>query len=154
MSSAVQEYLAAATRKAAGSLSEALLRIPEDKRAWNPEGKARSAINLIGECALLNGYTAELIRSRQWQDDRFAKYPAELEAACALPWEEFHALLLRNTETVIAAIRETPDADLGVEIAMPWETTPLGQIIVYPYWNMTYHEGQINYIASMLGCLP
>jgi hypothetical protein len=27
------------------------------------------------------------------------------------------------------------------------------QMITYPHWNMTYHEGQINYIASILGCL-
>jgi hypothetical protein len=29
----------------------------------------------------------------------------------------------------------------------------LANIIAYPYWNMSYHEGQVNYIASMLGCL-
>ncbi len=29
----------------------------------------------------------------------------------------------------------------------------VAQIASYPYWNMCYHEGQINYIASMLGCL-
>ena len=29
----------------------------------------------------------------------------------------------------------------------------LAQVIAYPHWNMSYHEGQINYIASMLGLL-
>jgi hypothetical protein len=26
----------------------------------------------------------------------------------------------------------------------------LEQIMSYPYWNMCYHEGQVNYIAAML----
>jgi len=29
----------------------------------------------------------------------------------------------------------------------------LAEVMAYPYWNMSYHQGQINYIASLLGCL-
>jgi hypothetical protein len=37
---------------------------------------------------------------------------------------------------------------------MPWGPMTVSQILGYPFWNMCYHEGQINYIASMLGTLP
>ena len=42
---------------------------------------------------------------------------------------------------------------MGVEIPMPWGPMTIGRMITYPQWNMTYHEGQINYLASLLGCL-
>ncbi len=38
-------------------------------------------------------------------------------------------------------------------IPMPWGPMTVAQMITSPHWNMTYHEGQINYIASILGCL-
>jgi len=41
----------------------------------------------------------------------------------------------------------------NVEVQMPWGMMTLAQIISYPYWDMSYHEGQINYLASMLVCL-
>ena len=51
-----------------------------------------------------------------------------------------------------AAIRSVPDADLEVKIDMPWGLMTLAQLMAYAQWNMTYHLGQINYIASVLGC--
>ncbi len=75
------------------------------------------------------------------------------DATLAQNWESLRALLQTNTDRVIAAIRAVPGDALNDEVAMPWGTQTMAQIIAYPYWNMTYHEGQINYIASLLGCL-
>ena len=153
MSNTLQEFFADATQKAADDLVAALVRIPEDKRHWSPEDKARTALDQVAECAILNGYTADLIQTRRWQSEGFDRFMASKAQAAAQNWEELEALLQENTRAVCGAIRAVPDEALQDPIEMPWRTQTLAEIIAYPYWNMTYHQGQINYIASMLGCL-
>lgn len=152
MPNTLQEFLATGTQKAADDLTEAALRVPEDKRAWRPEDKGRSVLDQVAECALLCGYTADLLQSRVWTMDDFSVYMREKDEAVK-DWDKLKALLQENAKRVIAAIRAVPDADLGDEIQMPWTKQTLAEIVAYSYWNMTYHQGQINYIASMLGCL-
>jgi uncharacterized damage-inducible protein DinB len=102
---------------------------------------------------MLNGATAKLIKTRKWGTDfDFSEYESK-KAELAKDWNAVKALLDENTPKAVAAIKATPDEDLGIEVMMPWGPMTLAQIISYPYWNMSYHEGQINYIASMLGCL-
>lgn len=152
MSATVQEFLAASARQAANDLVTALLRVPEDKRDWSPMGNARTALDQVAECALLTGSTAEMLVTRKFPDfksDEYDKARAELIA----DWSKMEALLKENTEKAAAEILKIPDEDFDTEIVMPWGPMKLVSIMAYPYWNMTYHEAQINYIASMLGCL-
>ncbi len=150
MSDTLHQFLTNATKKAAADLEAALQRLPEDKRGWKPMDKARSALDQAAECALINGHTVDLIKTRifEWNGD-FSEFE---RAKVALSQDEKATLsqLHENTARVIDAINSVPAADLGVEIQMPWGTMTMAQIIAYPYWNMSYHEGQINYIASML----
>ena len=153
MPNTLQEFLAQAAQKAAGDLEAAVLRLPEDKRSWSPMGDARTALDQAAECAIVNGSTADLIESREWP--RTGDY-ADFQRAkteLARDWEALRSLLQTNTSKVTTVIRAIPNADLGIEVQLPWGPSTLAQIASYPYWNMAYHEGQINYIASMLGCL-
>jgi uncharacterized damage-inducible protein DinB len=153
MPETLQTFLASATQKAAADLETALMRVPEDKRTWSPMDKARSAMDQAAEVAMLNGYTAHLINNRSWDTKfDFDDYLQE-KAALAQDWNAVKALLDKNTPLVIAAIQAVPDSDLDIEVTLPWGPSSLAQVMSYPYWNMSYHEGQINYIASMLGCL-
>jgi uncharacterized damage-inducible protein DinB len=153
MPNTLQEFLATATQKAAADLEKAVLNIPEDKRNWSPQRDARTALDQAAEVAMLNGATAKLIKTRKWGTDfDFSEYESK-KAELAKDWNAVKALLDENTPKAVAAIKATPDEDLGIEVMMPWGPMTLAQIISYPYWNMSYHEGQINYIASMLGCL-
>ena len=153
MSHTLQDFFTAATQKAADDLAAAFLRLPEDKRGWTPDEKSRTALDQVAECILINGYTAEMIQTRTWQTDSFAQFPAEKAEAAAQEWETLHARLQENTDRVIAAIGTVADEALGDEIELPWSKLTLAEVVAYPYWNMTYHQGQINYIASILGCL-
>ena len=65
-------------------------------------------------------------------------------------WEACNNLLEENTSKVISAIGDVPDDSLSVAIPMPWGSQTVAEIVAYPFWNMTYHLGQINYIGSML----
>ena len=150
MPNTLQDFFAAATLKASEDLAAAFLRLPEEKRTWVPGGEARTAIDQVAECALINGYTADLIQTQKWQTDRFDIFPREKAEAIAQGWELLNTKLGENTARVITAIRAAPDKELDAEIQLPWSKMTLAQVLAYPYWNMSYHEGQINYIVSLL----
>ncbi|MDR3707535.1 MAG: hypothetical protein P4L33_04485 [Capsulimonadaceae bacterium] len=153
MPHSLQDFLVRATPKAAEDLIAAYERLPEDKRGWSAMDKARSANDQLSECAILNGYSVQTIRERSFTMpggmEAYQKTRLELAAdpvAC-------RALFDKNLPILLAAVGDVPDADLGNMIEMPWGALTVEQVIAYPYWNMIYHEGQINFIASMLGCL-
>lgn len=115
-------------------------------------GKARTAADVVAECAMLNGSTVEMIGTRAFPDFDQSQYERERDALIQ-DQAALLALLKENTEKVIEALPSVADEDLGNEIPMPWGAVTVAELIAYPYWNMSYHEAQINYIASMLGCL-
>ena len=152
MPGTLQEYLAKATPEIAKELEDAFLRIPEDKRGWSPMGTARTALDLIAECAILNDISDMVATHKFPEDFDFAKF-GRAKAELAKDWNALRAQLHKSTSRAVDAIRTVPDGDLGIEIPMPWGPVTVAQMISYPYWNMSYHTGQLNYLASMLGCL-
>lgn len=149
MPNTLQDYLATATQKASADLAAALLRLPEDKRGWSPGEKSRTALDQVAECAILNEYTAELIQTRTWQPDWFADFPAA-KAKAAQDWGTLQARLQESAARVAAAIADVPDEALADEIQLFGRTMALAEVMARSYWNMTYHEGQIVYIGSLL----
>ena len=149
MPNTLQDYLATATQKASADLAAALLRLPEDKRGWSPGEKSRTALDQVAECAILNEYTAELIQTRTWQADGFADFPAA-KAKAAQDWGTLQARLQEGAARVAAAIADVPDEALADEIQLFGRTMALAEVMARSYWNMTYHEGQIVYIGSLL----
>ena len=150
----LQGFLARATAKAAEDLIAAMERVPEDKRDWSPMGDARTALDQAAEVAILNGSTCEMLASRAWPADYdMNQYFQQKADLAAKGWGEVKALLEANTARAVEAIRSLPTEALHEEVAMPWGPFTVAQIASYPYWNACYHEGQINYIASMLGKL-
>ena len=152
MSLKLQNVIAASTQNAANELIKAFLNLPEDKRDRSPDEKARTPINQLAECAILNGSTAGLIKSKTWPETGYEAYKSETKRISE-SWPILEQLLLKNTASLIATIEEVPDSELEVPIDMPWGAKSTYEVIQYPYWNMTYHLGQVNYIASILGVL-
>jgi hypothetical protein len=150
MPNTLQDFLAVATQKDSMELMEAFLLVPEDKRTWKSEGTTRTALDQLAECALLNGYIADLIQTRKWTMNNFDIFRQEKAAAEALGWDHLRELLEKNTSRVADAIRAVPDDALDSEIETPGGKMTLAEIAARSYWNMTYHLGQINYIAAML----
>ena len=151
MPDTVQDFFAAATHKASEELTAAFLRLPEDKRAWSPGGEARTAVDMVAECAVLSGYTATLLQTRTWQSGTFQNFSQEKSALASGDWEPLHAALAESTARVVAAIQSVPNDALAIELQLPASKMTLAQGVARAYWNMTYHEGQINYIAALLG---
>ena len=150
MPNTIQEFFADATEKAAVDLEAAYLKLPADKRQWNPAPKARSAADQVAECVLLNTNSATLLHARVF-DPKFDMAAFVKKQTEIMQNEEALLPALRESAAqAVAAIRAVPDSDLSVEVPMPWGAMSLTRIIAYPYWNMGYHEGQITYIASLL----
>ena len=150
MTKPLNDFLADATRKALISLEEAYLRLPEDKRNWSPMGSARTAADMLAECAVMND-VSYLIKNRKMPEDfDYSKFQLQ-KAELATNWEEMKKLLHESTERGIASIQTVSVEELQEIVPMPFGSFTIAQIISYPYWNMSYHEGQINYIAAMLG---
>ncbi len=149
----LQNFLAETIPQAVADLETALMRLPEDKRNWSAGGDARTAIDMLAEVAIVNGDAAEMIETRKgmanFDLEKLVRHKAEL----CVDRSKLKTLLDANTYRVVAAICTVSDEDLQQEISMPWGPMKLMHIMEYPYWNAKYHEGQINFIASMLGCL-
>ena len=153
MPGTLQQFLAEATLEAAKNLETAFLRLPEDKRDWSPMGEARTALDMIAECAML-GDPTQIVQSRSFPSEfNFQDYIRNKQAFARQGWEAVRAKLHESASRAAETIRTVPDEDLGIEIQMPWGPLTLARVIAYPYWNFSYHEAQINYLASMLGCL-
>lgn len=150
MPNTLQQFVADATRRAAKDLLDAALLLPEDKRAWQPLGKGRSALDQIAECALINGNTVEMIRSHQFPTSDMEAW-MQAKQKLSENWDQCAALLQSSAAEVAETILTVTDDQLPLEIAMPWGPFTLAQITIYPYWNMSYHQGQITYIHSLLG---
>lgn len=150
--SSLQTFLAGATKQAADDLISAFERIPTDKQAWVPMGDARTALDQMAECAVLTDITGQMVESRTWLADVASSYPGEKEKLLKEPGT-IGSVLAKGTERMIAAIATVSDEELDRSIPTAFGDMTWSRIISYPYWNMSYHQGQINYIASMLGCL-
>lgn len=149
----LQTFLATAIPKATADLEAALMRLPEDKRNWSAGGDARSALDMVAECAILNGTGVQAIQTRAFPADfDWAAYARQKEELVA-DWPALKAMLDENTARIVEVVRALSDEDLSLEVSMFQSTMTLAQLASYPYWNACYHEGQINFIAFMLGCL-
>jgi hypothetical protein len=152
MPNSLANFLVRVIPKAVDDLETAFNRLPEDKRTWSPAETSRSALNQMAEVAMLNGSSAETIKNRAFPEFDMETYFKQL-TELSTDWPTVKAMLDANTAAAIAAIESVPESDLQIEIPSPFGPLTLEQIMAYPYWNTCYHEGQINYIASILGCL-
>jgi hypothetical protein len=150
MHSNVQQFFAKLTEKAASDLEKAYLDLPLNKRDWCPGGSTRTANDQIAECAILNKHTAVLLTDASKYDFDYAGFTSMKTNLAANPAELLEQLK-KNSAAVADAIRNLPDEKLADEFTFPWGAMTMEQIMTYPHWNMSYHEGQINYIATLVG---
>ncbi len=120
--------------------------IPEGKFAFCPMGCAKTARDILAEIAGGNVMFAGVFTGKG-QDDTFARRIAEASGI-----GELGELVVESARLVAEAISSLDEADLERDVTMPWGATyPLWQAIFLPTSHITYHDGQINYIQTLLG---
>lgn len=145
-------YLADELQTAVEGLFAAFDQLPEDKRNWAPEG-SRSAMNQLAEIAAIGQTMGGYIRAQHVPNIDFAAYQAGLEALIAAGAEATKKVILDSLPDLQDAIRNTPEEDYPKAVESPFGPMTVRRMVTYPYWNVTYHTGQIYYLCSILGCL-
>jgi hypothetical protein len=148
MPKSIPEYVAEKTEQAVLDLLTAAQDVPEDRRAWKPFDQGRSALDQLSECALLNRYTANVIENHGWPADGFANYMAD-KAEIEKDWDTAVEALKASVPVLIAAIRAFPEDKLDTVTETSFGPMTLEKNLSYPWWNMSYHQGQITYIAML-----
>lgn len=120
--------------------------IPEEKFAFCPLGCAKTAKDILAEIANGNIMFANVFTGAE-SDESFGKRVAQASTI-----DELGKLVIESARVVADAIDSLDEADLEKDVRMPWGATfPLWQAIFLPTSHMTYHDGQINYIQTLLG---
>ncbi|BDI34434.1 hypothetical protein CCAX7_64850 [Capsulimonas corticalis] len=89
-----------------------------------------------------------MVTARDWPLTSFQQYGEE-KAAIAKDWATASATLSENLPGLLAAIEGVSDEELALELQTPFGPMTMEQIISYPYWNMTYHQGQVTYVGIL-----
>jgi hypothetical protein len=114
-----------------------------DKIAWSPNDKGRTAQDQLTEC----GVFAQMIVS-------FASgEPLETMDALAakIDTPEKSLALCREFSEKLASLVETQTTDqLNTVVETPFGARSMVRFLMLCYWNNGYHEGQINYIATLI----
>ena len=146
----VQEFQAEKIESGAELLAFWLGTVPEDKRSWTPEvpGAAglRTVLEMVAECAAANRFFAGLLRRETPQGFN----PFEVKANYATLEAAQQDLISSATECA-AAVRALGDEDLVAEFTLRRGAMKGYQVIEFPYRNMAYHSGQLNYVQLLYG---
>ena len=121
--------------------------MPEDKYDWKPSETSRTAHELVVECVTMLTGSAGMLTTRAMP----AGHDEQSKTYTAMTLAEIEVQAARDLEVLNAAIRAFPEADLEEALEMPWGKMTFFEIMSYPYWNIMWHAGQINYIQTLYG---
>jgi hypothetical protein len=120
--------------------------IPEDKFCFCPMGCAKTAEAILREIAVGNVKLATAIKG----EEPSAEFEAKAGQATTI--DALGALVMESAGIACAAIDTIADEDMEKLAKMPWGASfPMFVAIFLPSQHMTYHDGQINYIQTLLG---
>ena len=147
----IRDIARGATMHGAEILVKDTKHIPEEKFCFCPMGCAKTAEDILRECAGTNARIAASLRGEDPSSSvAYLDFQKKVDAASGL--EAFGKLIMESSEIVRAAIDGIADADLDKQVKMPWGAMfLLGAAILLPSQHMNYHDGQINYIQTLLG---
>ncbi|MDI9637363.1 DinB family protein [Kamptonema cortianum] len=125
--------------------------LPEDKLNWKPAPGARSALDQLQEVATALDFFLEGMKQREvkWDEETGKRWEAERAKLTTL--DELEAATTRTTKLLTDYLSSLTDDELDEKVIVPFPIEMnLGENMAYHYWNMSYHQGQIYYIKSML----
>lgn len=147
-------FLATRIRNAGKDLEKALGKMSADRQSWKPVvdgNEGRDALDQMIECGLLNGFLAPSFHTGQAPTPDWDAYGVQ-KAALDSP-EKVMAAFTAGTEALAAAVEACPATRLSERFIDPFFKKEINwaEFADFLYWNMCYHEGQINYIQVLYG---
>lgn len=129
--------------------------IPADKLDWAPADGARTVMSMLQECVQAPGWSTAMLETRSvpggFDEEGFAVMMAERAQWDTI--DKCEAECKVRTAKLIETIGAFPEAEMDDTLFLPFtmKDHPYWDIMLYPYWNATWHTGQIAYIQVMLG---
>ena len=151
----LQEHMIEVTQMAADEAFKYAVAVPADKLEWKPNDVGRSVLDQCREMAMCPTWCQEII------DAKAAPEFTE-EAAAAIKAEQEKLKTVADCQT--ECNRRLKDlftffSAMGDERLKENKWLPYGggrdfsmlEMMDYPRWNFTYHQGQIAYIQTLYG---
>ncbi len=138
-----------ATQRAHRLLSNDLKAIEADKTNICPGGCARTALNIVAECASVNGMVATVLAGGEYNRPSAEERDAFLNSFDTV--EKTLVYLDKETERLLEAIASTDESTFGDEMSPFGRPMNRFGVAGLPSWHMMYHDGQLNYIQSLHG---
>jgi hypothetical protein len=125
----------------------------EEKLDWKPLDSGRSALDQLQECAETPLLFAAVLQTGGFPEmSPEAAEAAKAEKASWTTVDQCAEKMSENNKVLFDAIRNYPNEDMSNEMTMPWgEVATAADVMTYQYWNLVYHQGQINYIQTLYG---
>ncbi len=145
MAQELQRALAKRLRDQAGQLAATTKAMPSERLTWVPLDNGRCVLEQLADCIHGNWRVARIIPTRSFENlpDSPAWEGVDLDIMLRVLWD--------STEQYAEVVMAVRDEELGEEFAAPWGKIVVSDGLFHPYWNMVYHEGQINYIQTLYG---
>ncbi|MCL6623356.1 MAG: hypothetical protein K6T17_01910 [Fimbriimonadales bacterium] len=152
----VKDLLIRQLKRAVDDLFRSVRAMPGEKITWQTSETARTPLDILQECALSLKWPQSILGNKQptfdLPEEEFQKIQAERARLTSVDACEETAR--KNLAETIEFIRSYPEDDLDRVISLPFAPNldlTVAEILASPYWNITYHLGQINYIQTMYG---
>lgn len=145
----VPQIAASRTRRVVNDLIAAARSTQPDKVTWVPLGEARTVLDQLTECVIANIKWRNILASHQYGNVSPEVFEQTVAECATL--EGTLARLEQSGAALAEAILAVPDEETGDDIESPWGRYTLADCCLHAYWNMVYHEGQINYVQTLYG---
>jgi hypothetical protein len=129
--------------------------MPEDKLNWSVLDAGRTPLSLFQEVANAPTYALPMLATRACPPFDPAMMEAIMAEQAKLDTlDKCEEAMKENLQKLYEAIRTFPESDLEIEIDLPFAEgmrQSMADIMGYPYWNTSYHLGQIGFIQTLYG---
>lgn len=125
--------------------------LPADRLDWKPTPESRSALNQLQEVATSADIFRAALKERKivWSDEMFSAWLQERAKYTDLDTlekvaREGHARLY---EDILNLTEDELDEPFDMPFPGEWK---LADVLTYYHYNASYHDGQINFIGTLL----
>lgn len=154
MSITTKEFLILQLQRAVDDLFRSARAMPEEKLTWQTSETSRTPLDILQECAQSLKWPQHLLRDITETPTTEAFQAMQTERAQWTTIDACESAARKNLAETIEFIKSYPEDDLNRVISLPFVPNlnlTVAEILASPYWNLTYHLGQINYVQTMYG---
>ncbi len=142
-------HLRESTQRAHRLLTNDLKAIAADKANICPGGCARTALNIVAECASVNAMAATVLSGGEFKRPSPEEREAHLNSFDTT--DKVLAYLDQETQHLLEVIDTIDESTFGDEMSPFGRPMTRFGVAGLPSWHMMYHDGQLNYIQSLHG---